>query len=159
MLGILADAVSLNRFGFGRAPRHGDETVFPDDDIRSGFGRKGPETQPSDHLGAMYGAFRFTLQESQPMEREQLGTDAAEVWQAAQYRRAADISALFGKRRQKTGRSIMPTRRRLAIPTVFASLAMAAAVWTVAGAPMHHKHAKQTDRPAFEQTKSSPAAR
>jgi hypothetical protein len=31
-------------------PQHRDETVFPDDDIRSSLGRKGPETDRSDHL-------------------------------------------------------------------------------------------------------------
>jgi hypothetical protein len=103
----------------------------------------------------MYGALPFTLLESPPMEREPIRTDTAEVWRGAQRRRAADIAALFEKRRPKTG-AILPARRRLAIPTVFASLAMAAAVWTVAGAPMHHKHAK-TDRPAFDQANSSAA--
>jgi hypothetical protein len=90
------------------------------------------------------------------MERGPISKDTAEVWQAAQRRRTADIAALFEKRRPKTG-TIMP-RRRLAIPTVFASLAVAAAVWTVVRAPMHHnKHAKQ--RPTFDQAQSSPVAR
>jgi hypothetical protein len=59
------------------------------------------------------------------MEREPIRMDTAEVWQAAQRRRAADIAALFEKQRPKTG-AIMPARRRLTIPTVFASLAVAA---------------------------------
>jgi hypothetical protein len=91
------------------------------------------------------------------MERGPIRTDTAEVWQDAQRRRTADIAALFEKRRPKTG-AILPARSRLAIPTVFASLAVAAVVWTVAGAPMH-KHAKQANRPVLDQAQSSPVAR
>jgi cytochrome c-type biogenesis protein CcmH/NrfG len=90
------------------------------------------------------------------MKREPIRKDTAEAWRAAQRRRSADIAALFEKQRPKTG--IMPARRLLAIPTVFASLVVAAAVWTVAGQPMH-KHAKQANRPAFDQAQSSPVAR
>jgi len=88
------------------------------------------------------------------MERGPIRKDTAQVWQAAQRRRATDLAALFEKRRP-----IMPARRRLTIPTVFASLAVAATVWILAGAPMHHnKHAKRPAS-AFDQPQSSPVAR
>jgi hypothetical protein len=58
-----------------------------------------------------------------------------EVWQAAQRRRAADIAAALGR----ADRSAAPTdfRRRLAIPTVLASLVIGVALWAVAGQPVH----------------------
>ncbi len=58
-----------------------------------------------------------------------------EVWQAAQRRRAADIAAALGR----ADGSAAPTdfRRRLAIPTVLASLVIGVALWAVAGQPVH----------------------
>jgi hypothetical protein len=92
------------------------------------------------------------------MEREPFRTEflTSETWQAANHCRVSDIAALLVKWRPNFRSSIMPARRRLAIPTAFASLVVAAAVWTVAGTPTHHtktfQQAKQTDRPAFDQT-------
>lgn len=61
-------------------------------------------------------------------------TRSAEVWQSVQ-RCAANIGAALG---QADG-STAPTdvRRRLAIPTVLASLAIGVALWAVAGQPVH----------------------
>ncbi len=68
------------------------------------------------------------------MNSEPIRTDAttAEVWQTAQHRRAADIATLFG---DPAGVEHRPPaiRRRLVIPTVFASLVVGVAVWAIAG--------------------------
>jgi hypothetical protein len=59
----------------------------------------------------------------------------AEVWQLAQLRRTADLASSLQS-------SSFPTparsgRRRMLLPTVFASLVLAVAVWSVAGQPRH----------------------
>lgn len=58
-----------------------------------------------------------------------------EVWQAAQRRRAADIAAALGHADGSAAPSHF--RRRLAIPTVLASLVIGVALWVVAGQPVH----------------------
>jgi hypothetical protein len=61
--------------------------------------------------------------------------NSAEVWQAAQRRRAADIAAALGRADRSAARTDF--RRRLAIPTVLASLVIGVALWAVAGQPVH----------------------
>jgi len=68
------------------------------------------------------------------MNSEPIGTGAstAEIWQMAQRRRTADMATLLGQPGDHGTR-----RRRLVIPTLLASLVVAAAVWTLAGPPLH----------------------
>jgi hypothetical protein len=60
------------------------------------------------------------------------GTSTAEIWQMAQRRRTSEMAALFSQPRDDGTR-----RRRLAIPTLLASLVAAVAVWALAGPPLH----------------------
>jgi hypothetical protein len=60
------------------------------------------------------------------------GASTAELWQMAQRRRTAEIATLFGQPSDDGTR-----RRRLAIPTLLASLVAAVAVWALAGPPHH----------------------
>lgn len=73
------------------------------------------------------------------MNSEPIGTGAstAEVWKMAQRRRGADMATLFGKPADDPVRPATAGRRQLAIPTMFAALVAAVAVWALAGPPLH----------------------